>query len=461
MTFTRCTAAFTIGLGLVASAPAHAQTVLDDYVYAPDPDYGYTLDATQPGQGYTVYQLTLTSGSWRTSTEVAETLWTHHLTIVKPVNARSRTALLVVSGGSRSSSAPTVDPLIGAYAAKAKSVIVILDQVPNQPLHFPDEPGDFTEDEILAYSFDKALETGDETWPALLPMTRAAVRAMDATQSFLGGDLPRAQRARVDDFVVAGASKRGWTTWLTSAADGRVRGAVPMVIDVLDMDVQLDHHYRAYGFYSWTLEDYVHYDIPCRMNTPEGQALLEIVDPLSYVDRLDMPKYVLNATGDQFFLPDGSTFYFDRLVGEKVLRYVPNVGHSLDDVMNVAPPALEFFEEVVSGARLPRYSWTFEEDGWIVLDPQDTPAAVRLWQVNNPTARDFRIETTGATWTSIEVGASADGTYQARAPEPASGWTAYFLEVEYESDDVAKPLVFSTDVRVIPDVLPSGPNPCE
>ena len=41
-----------------------------------------------------------------------------------------------------------------------------------------------------------------------------------------------------------------------------------------------------------------------------------------------MPKFIVNATGDQFFLPDSSQFYFDELPGPKYLRYMPNYDHS-------------------------------------------------------------------------------------------------------------------------------------
>ena len=69
-----------------------------------------------------------------------------------------------------------------------------------------------------------------------------------------------------------------------------------------------------------------------RLNTPEFKALMRIEEPYQYRDRLTMPKLILNASGDQFFLPDSSQFYFDGLRGEKHLRYVPNADHSLGEV---------------------------------------------------------------------------------------------------------------------------------
>jgi hypothetical protein len=56
-------------------------------------------------------------------------------------------------------------------------------------------------------------------------MTKAAVKAMDAVTEFTtpkGGKITR--------YMVAGASKRGWTTWTTAAVDKRVFAAVPIVM---------------------------------------------------------------------------------------------------------------------------------------------------------------------------------------------------------------------------------------
>jgi PhoPQ-activated pathogenicity-related protein len=51
----------------------------------------------------------------------------------------------------------------------------------------------------------------------------------------------------IQRFVLSGASKRGWTTWLTGAADQRVAGIAPMVIDMLNMKKQLAWECPQYG----------------------------------------------------------------------------------------------------------------------------------------------------------------------------------------------------------------------
>ena len=92
--------------------------------------------------------------------------------------------------------------------------------VPNQPLVFEKDGVARDEDDLVAYTWEKFLESGDERWPARLPMTKAAVRAMDAVSAFAAS--PAGGNATVSSFVVSGASKRGWTTWTTAAVDRRV-----------------------------------------------------------------------------------------------------------------------------------------------------------------------------------------------------------------------------------------------
>ena len=159
-------------------------------------------------------------------------------------------------------------------------------------------------------------------------MTKSAVRAMDAITAFMAS--PAGGAHRVARFVVSGASKRGWTTWTTAAVDRRVIAIAPEVIDLLNVEPSFVHHWQAYGKWSEAVQDYVDRGLMDWIGTPTFRALMQIEEPYEYRNRLTMPKLLLNAAGDQFFLPDSSRFYFDDLPGEKLLRYIPNADHSLD-----------------------------------------------------------------------------------------------------------------------------------
>jgi PhoPQ-activated pathogenicity-related protein len=418
------------------------RTALDRYVEAPDPHFSFRHVQSIPGQGYAAHLLDLTSQSWLQDDEVDRNLWRHRLTIVQPEGARSDTALLLIGGGANDGSRPSrVDPLLHMLAQTANSVVAELGMVPNQPLTFAgDRPRH--EDDLIAYTWDRFLRTGDERWPARLPMTKSAVRAMDAVTSFMNE-----QGVAVSRFVVAGASKRGWTTWTTAAVDERVVAIVPLVIDLLNVQSSFVHHYRAYGFWAPAIADYERMDIMRWMRTPEFGALMRIEDPYEYRERLTMPKYIVNSTGDEFFLPDSWQFYYDDLLGEKHLRYVPNTNHSLrgsDAVESVAA----FYASVLRGEERPRYDWRVDSEGRILVRSETAPREVRLWQASNPEARDFRLDTLGAGWTSSFLTPGEDGEYVGDVPSPSRGWTAYFVEMNYDG------FMVTSGVWVKPERLP-------
>jgi PhoPQ-activated pathogenicity-related protein len=234
--------------------------------------------------------------------------------------------------------------------------------------------------------------------------------------------------------------------------DPRVEAIVPIVIDVLNVEVSMRHHYAAYGFWAPAIQDYVDMKVMDWMDTPEFRALMDIVDPYVYRDRFTMPKYLINSTGDQFFLPDSSQFYFDDLPGEKYLRYVPNSDHSLEG--SDAPNSfLAYYQSILNGTPRPKFSWTLEGNDSISVQILDSPREVNLWQAYNPDARDFRLETIGPVWTSSPLGDQGGGVYLGRVPKPASGWTAFFVELVFDSGKPS-PFKFTTQVRVVPDTLP-------
>jgi PhoPQ-activated pathogenicity-related protein len=437
---------------LVLVWSAAAQTALDRYVVAPDTNYRYQLVSTTPGNGYTVYVLDMASQKWLGDNDTDRPVWKHWLTIVRPDKPRHSTGLLMIGGGSNNPAPPArPDGMLTAIATQTSSVVAEIRQIPNEPLTFTAEGKRRNEDEIIAYTWDKFLRTGDEKWPLRLPMTKAAVRAMDTVTAFLaseaGGSL------KVDRFVVTGGSKRGWTAWTTAAVDKRVVAVIPAVIDLLNLEKSFIHHWRAYGFWAPAVKDYVDMKLMDWNGTPEFRKLLRLVEPYSYRERLTMPKFLLNAAGDQFFLPDSSQFYFDDLAGEKYLRYVPNTDHSLKG-SDARESLAAYYDAILRNAPRPRFGWSFEKDGSIRVKAADRPAEVKLWQAVNPAARDFRLESLGPAYKSTPV--EGAGVYVGRVEVPSSGWTAFFLELTYPAGG-KYPLKFTTAVRVLPDRYPFPP----
>src|SRR5258705_10676333 len=87
-------------------------------------------------------------------------------------------------------------------------------------------------------------------------------------------------------FVVAGASKRGWTTWLTAAVDERVVAIAPMVIDTLNMRAQKIHARRVWGRDSEEIDDYTRLGLTEKFDTEDGRRLWMMIDPYAYLDPL-------------------------------------------------------------------------------------------------------------------------------------------------------------------------------
>ena len=144
--------------------------------------------------------------------------------------------------------------------------------VPNQALSYEgDSFASGRKNELIAYNWKRFLDEGEPIWLTRLPMTKAAVRAMDALSEL---------DDRLKRFYVMGASKRGWTTWTTAAVDERVVGISPIVIDLLNIRPSFVHHYRAYGFWAPSVGDYFREGVMDRFDSKEYQELLKHHRPL-------------------------------------------------------------------------------------------------------------------------------------------------------------------------------------
>lgn len=461
---------FLTALALATSLQAGA---LQDYVQRPDPVAQWSLRTHSDGPFVHAWFFDLISQQWLDSTRVDRPVWTHEVRIMQPrpwlcrPAPQPHTALLIISGGSnRAFPANSLSTAAALVARLTCRTLVEIRQVPNEPLLFGNHGEPRKEDAILAYAFDQFLRGDPADWPAQMPMVKAVVRTMDLVQTFSrqNRDLPT-----IDRFVLLGTSKRGWTAWLTAAVDPRVQAIIAASIDMPNLPAQLPHQFAAYGDYGRALNDYKAFDIACRLHSQRGEELLDIVDPMRYLDHLGLPKYLLNSAGDEFFPSDSSRFYYAQLPGEKRLRYTVNTDHrqtGKDSDLVLFEEARNWINAVLGGHEPPDLAWHVENADpaahteVLAVTPTGKPRRVRLWTADNPNTRDFRKETLGPVWKSVPLQPDPDGVYRARLTTPAKGWRAALVEAEFGGWRQASRQVYSTDVFVLPETLPYSGNPC-
>ena len=345
---------------------------LKDYVNRSDTTFSYNERHTYSKDDYTVHVLEVFSQTWKSADVVDRAHWQHWVNIIVPNTLKYEKALVLISGGSNGDSPPSsVDDEIVSLALMSNSVVIEVKMIPNEPVVFSDETFKRSEDAIIAYTWDKYLRTGDADWPLQLPMVKGVVKSMDAVQDFFRSVLNDGNA--VNEFVLLGASKRGWTTWLTGAIDDRVVAIIPVVFDALNLVDSFNHHYGAYGFWSPAVGDYEAAGIFDWFPRPEIYDLMKIVDPLNYKDDLMMPKFLIHSAGDEFFVPS-SQYYFDKLDGPKYQRYVANTGHGMDDKLaDVIISAVAFYRAILNDYTLPEFSWEVVEDGSIRFETVTEP----------------------------------------------------------------------------------------
>ncbi|MBI3920053.1 MAG: hypothetical protein HY318_01450 [Armatimonadetes bacterium] len=405
------------------------------YVQRPEPAYKWELrEKINHPQG-TVYDLHLVSQVWQDIT------WEHSLQVYQPKDTRpSSTLLLMNTGGNPDANDMTFGMEV---AQKMKAPFAVLYNVPKQPLF-----GGKTEDALIAETFMKYLTTRDESWPLLFPMVKSVVKAMDALQSFSQQEWKKP----IKGFVITGASKRGWTSWLTGATgDKRVKAIAPMVIDVLNIREQMRHQQETLGGFSEEIGDFTARGLPQLISSPLANDLLRLVDPYSYRDKLTGPKLLILGNNDPYWSTDALNIYWDGLKGDKWIVYTPNAGHNLQQQLDNGAPQLTravnglaaFARSQRSGKRLPRLRWQHDDaDGKLrlTIHAKPAPLAGRLWVARSP-SKDFR----KAKW--VEQPATLKGnTVLGMMDPPTEGFVAFYGELEYETDGLRYYL--STQLRV-------------
>ena len=413
---------------------------LADYVAKDDGSYGWVKLREGKFGATSFTELILTSQTWR------DIVWKHQVYIIRPSNLSDgpQQGVLVISGGGWRDAyehpegplkMPKEAALFAMIADKFQSPVVVLKQVPQQPLF-----GGKVEDAIIAMTFENFIKTGDVEWPLLLPMVKSAVRAMDAVQEVCR----REWDMDVPAFTVTGASKRGWTTWLTGAVDKRATAIAPMVIDTLNMRPQMKHQLDAWGAFSEQIHDYTERGLQEALATDAGDSLRDIVDPYSYRHVLEQPKLIMIGTNDRYWPLDALNLYWQDLIGEKYILYLPNNRHGLRDYPRMIGTLWALHQEAKGESHLPHLPWKVvpgDKSVSLRVETDRKPRKIQVWLATSKT-RDFR----DARWSSQPT-EKEGGAHVYDLERPASGYAAMFGEAVYDGDSF--PFFLSTNVRIV------------
>lgn len=398
------------------------ETALESYLVTNDGAYSWELTGSMKNDGFSVYSLLLTSQQWR------EYTWKHTLTILVPDENNYDGALLFINGGKNEDGKPVVRggdeafiTTLSQVAMKNRAIVAIIWQIPNQPLY-----DDLNEDELISYTLHNFREDGDYTWPLLFPMVKSAVRAMDAVQEFSDESLNHSVRR----FVISGASKRGWTTWLTGSQDERVCAIAPMVIDVLNMSVSLDYQVKVWGDYSIQIQDYVDLGIPQAVHSDTGQAITTMIDPYSYRASLTMPKMIFIGTNDEYWPVDAIRHYLDDIPGKNFIHYVPNAGHGLGGGGQAIRALSAFFGRSMSEGPYPLCNWDItlsEKDLLLSVEASAEELRGAILRTADSEDRDFRNETFSGT----DIEGVPASNIKVTVEFPESGYRAFYVDLIY------------------------------
>jgi len=380
--------------------------------------------------GLVLYELSLVSQLWQGKP------WSHTISLISPKRLQTSPTLvlLIITGSGRREKEISIGSDISNLAGVP---VAVLNEVPNQPLL-----GGLKEDRLIAETFVRYIKTGDLSLPLLFPMVKSAVKAMDAIEEFMN----RERKTPIAGFVVSGASKRGWTTWLTPVVDSRVKAIVPIVYDNLDMKKQMKHQLERWGKFSEEICAYTGKNLPQKLISDDQKLarLMSLVDPFAYRKEIVVPKLMIIGTNDKCWPIDALNIYYDGLVGEKYVLYVPNAGHGLSGGMaRVVADISAFILKTAGEIKFPKLTWIVKEGKEkinISVTSDIKPRAVNLWVAKSHT-KDFR----EARWNKLEIRPQGNlYTYSLKKPDKDN--VAIFSEAVYSMKGME--FFLSTPVKV-------------
>ncbi len=412
-------------------------TPLESYMNKTESEYRWQPTALIKKHWGTIGHYKLISQNWRGHS------WKHHLVIVRPTIIRNPDiAFLRVSGdGNGENHIESLKTL----AERGGAVVAVLMNVPNQPLY-----QNRREDALIAYTFNQYLKTGDDSWPLLFPMVKSTIKAMDAIEQIVHTN----HNQTIKRFVMSGASKRGWTTWLAAAFDKRIVAIAPLVIDTLNLKAQLQWSEQVYGKQSSKLKDYTELNLHRKMDNQAMQKLRSWIDPYAIIKRYTMPKLILLGTNDPYWTVDSLRHYWDDLPEPKLIYQTPNAGHNLNGGSEALQTIAAFFELIADKKPLPEITWQFNQSKTLnqikaQVNVNQPAQAINLWSAISKD-RDFRDNQ----WTMQTLNKTADNKHaNTLIAAPESGYQAVLMEVELQTES-GHNYKLSTQARVMPDSIP-------
>ncbi|MCY1408553.1 PhoPQ-activated pathogenicity-related protein [compost metagenome] len=401
----------------------------------------------------------LISQRWNPYPVISPEHWQHEVEFYLPRQALSGQAMVVINNGmlyEGGTQSPDYSPaVLKQIALKTRTLVAVVSDVPNQALLFSDDRQWRAEDVAVAHTWKHFLGSPEQNKVLVLhvPMAGVTGRVMDLVQQ----QLPA---YHFQKFILAGASKRGWAAWLAALADARVSALAPAVIEIADGRRMLEQLQRNYGGH-WpvALHPYHAAGVLRQLQTPAFTRLMEIMDPLQYRDtalasRLEIPKYLISASGDDFFAPDHTARYLPALPGLNAIRVAPNSDHYGIRAF-AASSLIPMVNRLQQGRSLPTLISSVEEEGgWgmLKLRISESPRTLRLWRAYNERDRDFRYAC-GVRYhaTTLVVPPLLDSRIDLGAIGP--GWQAAFIQATFDDGFVA-----TSAVHVLPDQhFPSQP----
>ncbi|CAF0780190.1 unnamed protein product [Brachionus calyciflorus] len=494
---------YLIILSLIIGLSCSERTLLEDYVFD-DNDISvvkHEILSSTVNQGYTLHKLNLTSLKWFNELLTNRPIWWHHVYVSVPDNLDSTRPIFyyIDDGRNNETESPSeTAKLLSEFSTKCKCITVIQRQIPNQPIIFTADPKSKLriEDDIIAstfglFFFNRTLFPNNtyNNVPLLFPMTKAVKRGFDETVKFL-----KSKNVNfTEKFVVSGASKRGWTSWLITAVDQRVIATMPIVFDLLNWQKNLHIQFKSLGGgYTYATYDYFLVGLTAKLDTKEIREILKLVDPLFYLEKYSGRKFLLfSATEDQFFLPENTKAWWQDLSiqtnNQIYIKRLANVDHYLNQqsklqIVSDIKVFMDLMHKETSSTRtLPILKWYFENN---ILFGATRIKLSNLGEFDSYTVTSYSAKTKDKTKIDFRVNYLLDKSFvdsniswieapliQSKKSDLAAvnehvyrklrilsifNYVGFYLDVNLKLKDSNETLSISTDLNIIPEYYPIG-----